>query len=121
MNVILRATYEGVLFPEEDDKCIYSDPFIWRGWCDPENPWGTLDDEPRDQYSVDDEPIELILPPYQAAEFIRDFPGAVWDLHTDCDPSQNYRTGVWTTVTLHVSGEAAETALAIYETLKGTR
>ena len=39
----------------------------------------------------------------EAVEFIGEFPGAVWDLHDDCESSPNYRTGVDTQVTLHVA------------------
>ena len=98
-TVTMRATYDCVLWHGEDD---YSE---WGGYCDPENPWGTADDEYDESDESDaygrGEPIVLELPFDDAVEFIRDFPGAVWDLHDHCDASQN-RTGVWTRVTLHV-------------------
>lgn len=114
----LRATYTCWWWPTDEPD---TDPWTWGGFCDPQNPWGTADDTPREVYSVDgDEPIELHLPVYEAAEFIRDFPGAVWDLRDMCDmcaPDQSFRNGAYTNVTLHVSGDAGETALELASVL----
>jgi hypothetical protein len=118
-TVTLRATYTCWWWPSDEPD---TDHWTWGGWCDPRNPWGTADDEPRETYDVEgDEPIELVLPIYEAAEFIRDFPGAVWDWHDDCDASQNYVNGAYTTVTLHVSGEGEVAALNIAATLQAQR
>jgi hypothetical protein len=109
----LRATFECVQWPEDEE-----DPLIWHGWCDPRNPWGTADTDPPDSPSIwgsdagSSEPIELELPIYEAAEFIRDFPGGVWD-HTESESEQSWRSGVWTSVTLHVSGIGGDAAIAI--------
>lgn len=161
-HVELKATFWCDWWPpgEGDD-----DPVQWGGWCDPQNPWGTADDDPpgdpicalcerrlyyRHEYhrgckvtgatgwldefylwdddpepdecehrpvwadkDGDGEPIVLTLPIYQAAEFIRDFPGGVWDLGTESDHDQDYRTGVCTAVTLHVDGPGKDAALAL--------
>jgi hypothetical protein len=58
----------------------------------------------------DDLPTEISLPFEEAVEFIVAFPGGVWDL-SESEHDQDFRTGVYTAVTLHVSGEAADTAL----------
>lgn len=113
--VTLRATYTCWWWPSDEPD---TDHWTWGGWCDPQNPWGTADDEPREQYHVEgDEPIDLFLPVYQAAEFIRDFTGGVWDLQTESDPDQNFRNGAYTNVTLHVVGEAAPAALELATSL----
>lgn len=110
-EVEMRATYHCVCWPYPQDDT----PLEWGGWCDPEHPWGTADDDiPASlDTSLTEEPIVLTLPIYQAGEFIATFPGAVWDLQQDCDPSENYRTGVSTQVTLHVDGPGGPAALEI--------
>lgn len=164
-TVTLRATYWSDWWPPDDDPDVIS----WGGFCDPENPWGTADDdEPADPtcalcgetlywrhaysngYKVDGatgwlnwqpewsdepepdecehrpewaeitddtEPIELVLPIYQAAEFIEAFEGGVWDLW-ESEHHQNYRNGVSTAVTLHVGGDGAEAAVEIATQLR---
>lgn len=116
--VTLRATYDCHYFPEGSD-----DPAEWGGWCNPANPWGTMygDDEydPNDTgpaYGRNSPPDEIVLPVYSAAEFVRDFPGGVWDF-AEGESEMNFHSGVWRSVTLHLSGAGAETALAIAETL----
>lgn len=93
------------------------DPAQWGGWCDPANPWGTADD----WYSPDDdgdaygrgEPIELELTIWDAAEVLRDFPGAIADTSLESEAGENYRTGVDTRVMAHVSGPGALAALEL--------
>lgn len=123
-TVTFTATYECVYWPEPED----CDPHVWGGWCDPDNPWGTADDDiPFDDLvaigGIRDygEPITTELPIWQAGDFIASFPGAVWDWQNDCDPSENYRTGVSTRVTLHVAGPGADAALEIADRLRNQR
>lgn len=106
--VKLTATYETLgEWPEGADE-----PEREGGYTDPCNPWGgfksAMPDRPEDAgytswqaWSADYvRTEELTL--WDAAVFVLEFPGAVWDRVHDCDPSINYRTGEETTVTLHV-------------------
>lgn len=106
-TVILRAIYSCTLFTSDEEY-----PMEWGGFCDPYNPWGTADEEPRDNYHVEgDEAVEVELPIDEAVRFVEDFPGGVWELNQECQPEQSPRTGVYTQVTLHVSGPGADDAL----------
>lgn len=97
-------------------------PAQWGGWCDPANPWGTADDDrPTDDGFDHGEPIVLTLPIYTAAEFLAAFPGAIWDTDVECEPSQNYGTGVYTTVTAHVDGPGATAALVLAAEMMGVQ
>lgn len=104
------------------------DPAQWGGWCDPCNPWGTLygDDEYRaddetDSYGRNGPPVEITLPVGEAARFLADFPGGVWDL-CEGESSANLSTGVDVSVTAHVDGPGAVAALTLAgETLAGRR
>jgi hypothetical protein len=94
-----------------------ANPAQWGGWCDPANPWGTTDDTYRPDsedpaYGASD-PIGLALPIGEAIEFLREFPGAIWDTAQECEASPNYRTGVDTRVMAHVDGPLAPLALAL--------
>jgi hypothetical protein len=106
--ITLRATYSCDLSLGEDDIAE------WGGFCDPANPWGTADDDYNPDappHDPNDEPIILTEADFDTLDdivtFVRDFPGAVWDVVHDCDSSQNMRTGVYTRVTLHVDGPIA--------------
>lgn len=118
-TVTFTATYECTYWPDPEGD----EPLCWGGWCDPHNPWGTSNDDIPEQWDTmtTERPITIELPIWQAAEFIRDFPGGVWELGRECDPSENYRTGVTTQVTLHVSGPGADAALEIEQRLTQIR
>ena len=112
--VTIRATYDCAYFPDGEE-----DPATWGGWCDPSNPWGTLwgDDEYRadddgDAYGRNGPPVELTLPAGEAARFLADFPGGVWDL-CEGSSSVNYQTGVDVTVTAHADGPGAVATLTL--------
>ena len=99
-------------------------PAEWGGYCDPWNPWGTADDtfDPDgDHYFDRGERFERIETVWGAAELIAEFPGAVWELETECEPSPNYRTGVDTRVTLHVDGPGGAAALELAAALMADR
>jgi hypothetical protein len=121
-TVTFTATYDCVYWSAPDGE-LECEPTTWGGWCDPCNPWGTVDDDIPESWdtSQTEEPIGHVLPIWQAAEFIADFPGAVWDWQDDCHPSENYRTGVSTRVTLHVAGPGADAALEIADRLREQR
>lgn len=96
-----------------------NDPADWGGYCDPSNPWSTLDDEYRSGRSYndpDDDPIPVVLPVYAAAEFLAQFPGGVWDA-TESEAEMGMTTGVWRRVTAHVDGPGATAALEIFGNL----
>ena len=107
----------GTIHAEDVNPCM--DAALWGGWCDPSNPWGTLwgDDEYRadddgDAYGRNGPPVELTLPVGEAARFLADFPGGIWDL---CEgvSQVNYQTGVFVTVTAHADGPGAVAALTL--------
>lgn len=114
-TVTFRATYQCYYWPDDGQE----HPFTWNGYCDPHNPWGTLSEDIPANPSIrgttpeNDEPIEVTMPIWEAAEFIDRFPGGVWDLQWECQTDQNYRTGVWSNVTLHMTGDGAEAAQVI--------
>lgn len=121
-EVTFRATYECYYWPDDGQE----NPWTWHGYCDPCNPWGTLNDDVPAAPSIwgtvaGDEPIEYTLPIWQAAEFIANFPGGVWDLQWECQPDQNYRTGVYSDVTLHMDGDGAEAAMVIATDIRERR
>lgn len=130
MKVTLRATFTEWEWESDEPD---TDPTIVHGWADPNNPWGGLDVIPPDDlcgepYAAwvdenvktiefsDDEPDEfdgewqddgtwrIHCALDRAAAFIDDFPGGVWDLR-EANPEQDYRTGVYREVTLHVEAE----------------
>lgn len=112
-EVTFRATYDCYYWP----SVVSDDPYHWHGWCDPHNPWGTANDDIPANPSIwgtsdGSEPIEVTMPIWEAAQFITDFPGSVWDM-TDCGSEQNYRTGVYTSVTLHVTGTGDVAAMEL--------
>ena len=113
--VTIRATYQCDYWPNACDGCGAENPAEWGGYCDPANPWGTADDTYDPDAAGDEigEPVLIVLPVYAAAKFLADFPGAVWELETECEASQNYRTGVHTRVTAHVDGPGAPAALEL--------
>lgn len=95
------------------------DPPRWGGWCDPSDPWGTLwgddgcrADDGADAYGRNGPPVEIVLPVFEAARFLVDFPGGVWDL-CEGESSVNYRTGVDVSVTAHAHGPGAVAALEL--------
>lgn len=110
----ITATFE-IVYPSDPD--VYPD--TEGGYTDPSNPWGgfrqVMPNTPGEAGYVDwaawsAENVEtLTLTLWDAALFVLDFPGAVWDhpTFTDCDPSIDYGTGESMTVTAHVRGHAA--------------
>lgn len=89
-----RATFDEYSPPvtasdDTDDEWLETS-----GWCDPANPWGGWDNE--------DEPIPVTFDSLSdAVNFAVEFPGAIWN-YSECDSEQNYRTGVYRSVTLHI-------------------
>lgn len=88
MIIELRATYETYWWEDDDEE-----PCAESGYTDVHNPWGGFK-------SSDEQPYHCS--PIEAAVIVADFPGAVWDYEPECDPSQDFRTGKYTRVTLHV-------------------
>jgi hypothetical protein len=64
-------------------------------WVDPRNPWGSIGWD--DRQTIEFATVE------EAAEFVRRFPGGVWD-YRESEASQDPRTGEWQSVTLFGTG-----------------
>src|SRR5688572_2919136 len=101
MDVLLRATYESI---EWDDR--YDDPQETRGYTNPRNPWYGFKDEvpeglvgPAFTAWRDKNAETLTLTLWEAAEFVANFPGGVWD-YTEGE-SELQADGTWLSVTLH--------------------
>lgn len=113
-TVTLTATFTTYKWPSDEAEAEF--PYINHGYCDPQNPWGTLPhyvDESTDWPEGRQEPITVTLPLWEAAEFIRDFPGGVWDFREGEPSTIDYGEGIDADVTLHVAGaEAAALELA---------
>lgn len=98
----MRASYEEVEWPDEVD-----DPEIRHGWTDPHNPYGGLKTETTDLWgdaagaAMDEAETVEFDDVWEAAEFIVDFPGGVWD-YSEGESDFDYGTGISTGVTLHV-------------------
>lgn len=90
MIIELRATREEYWWddPEGSDSLQREE-----GYVDVHNPWGSFDYE---------EPLAYYCSPLEAAVIVADFPGAVWDYEPECDASQDFQTGHYTRVMLHV-------------------
>jgi len=136
----IRATFDSYSWPEECPDCgardflpfhgskpnyctschlsfeegnPAEDPDERGGWVDPSNPWGSFEQD-RDDDSC--EPAAIYLPLVEAAEFLLEFPGAVWD-YSEGEAEQNVRTGEWKSVTAHVDHDVAELVFAVMETI----
>ncbi len=102
-QVTLTATFTTYKWSDVEDEF----PAMNHGYCDPQNPWGTLPyyvDETTEWPEGRQEPITVTLPLWEAAEFIRDFPGGVWDFREGETSTLNYKEGIDADVTLHVAG-----------------
>lgn len=107
MNITLRATYSEVSWPDESED--YEEE---SGYTDPSNPWGGLDSEVPEGLCgeafsawVDENVTAYTCESLsEAVHFVVDFPGGVWD-YREAEAEQDYRTGVYRSVTLHVPEE----------------
>lgn len=98
-NIIrVRATFDAYRWV--DDEQDY--PHERGGWVDPSNPWGSFEQD-RDDDSAEPDTVEFETI-REAVEFLREFPGGIWDIGQECEPEQDYRTGEWKAVTAHVDG-----------------
>lgn len=92
MKVTVVATYDTVEWVEDQDGPC-EDPLEDGGFCDPCNPWGGMQTEDPQEVTFDSLG--------EAAQFAIDFPGGIWDW-SESESEQDYRTGVWKSVTLHI-------------------
>jgi hypothetical protein len=114
--IVMRATYEILHWDDEPD----TEPEREGGYTDPNNPWGGFRSEVPDDLTGEAftawcaENIETVQfdSLWDAAEFVVDFPGAVWD-YCEGDYSTNYRTGDEMGVTLHVDDKYANAVFAL--------
>lgn len=116
MKIRMHATYETTLWESEDD----AEPTLTSGYTNPCNPWGGWKSEMPERahgpelaaWVAENVQEEVFTSVADAAEFVAEFSGAVWDLVPDCSPNIDYRTGEETTVTLHVIDHAYEVLAA---------
>lgn len=107
--VTIRATFDAWKWNDESD-----DPDERGGWVDPSNPWGSFEQDSRDDSA---EPESITLPLFEAAEFLKDFPGGVWNYDDGCEAEQNVRTGEYKQVTAHIPSELETIVFAIMDAL----
>jgi hypothetical protein len=118
-QVTLTATFTTYKWPSDEAEAEF--PFLNHGYCDPQNPWGTVPrtvDEETDWPEGWQEPRPVTLPVWQAAEFIRDFPGGVWDFREGEPSTICYAEGIDADVTLHVEGDGSAAALELADLLE---
>ncbi len=115
-NVTMRATFD-IVTPESAEVGDYARS----GWVHPSNPWGSFPWGSFGQDSADDScaPETVTFDNlYDAALFVRDFPGAVWD-YSEGEASQHYATGEWKSVTLHVAHDTAADVFRVLDMIGG--
>lgn len=104
--ITMTATYSDTEWESDEPD---TDPTITSGFTDPRNPWGGFHSEVPEglvgeaftEWCKDNVERLEFDDVNEAAEFIAEFPGGVWDW-SESEPDLNYRTGVYTEVTLHV-------------------
>lgn len=109
MTITMRATFQDVEWESDEPD---TEPTITGGFTDPNNPWGGFRSEAPEGLVGEafvawrDENVETLTfdDIEEAAEFIVDFPGGVWDW-CEGESSTDYKTGVNTEVTLHVESD----------------
>ncbi len=101
-----RATFSETEWEDDEPD---TEPIITHGFTDPNNPWGGLDAEmPEDccgedaaRFIEENADVVEFETLEEAVEFMADFPGGIWD-YSESESEQDYRTGVYREVTLHV-------------------
>jgi hypothetical protein len=126
MSIKVTATYDTVEWDGEDE-----DPIEHGGYTDPSNPWGgfrqempnTPEEAGYDSWAawsaenVDTVEFETVE---EAAQFVVDFPGGVWDLR-ECNPETDHRTGVTMSVTLHVEETHRDAVFALAKAIQAAK
>lgn len=108
----IGASFDAWLWgdPETDgDLPIEQD----HGWVDPANPWGSFE---QDVYDDSCEPAIVELPLAEAVEFLRDFPGGIWN-YREAEAEQDFRTGRCKRVNAHVDANFEDLVFAAMESL----
>jgi hypothetical protein len=115
MMITMSATYDTTLWEGEDEE-----PIEGGGFTDPTNPWGGFrvelpaHENRTPQWYTENVTTVSFDDIAEAAQFVVDFPGAVWD-YCEGEAEQDYRTGEYTSVTLHVREHAAAVFAAARE------
>lgn len=107
MNITMRATYQRHWYESDEPD---TEPTFEHGYTNPHNPWGGLRSEVPDELCGEafvawrDENVDVVEfdTMFEAAEFVADFPGGVWDYREGECECVDYRDGVYMHVTLHV-------------------
>lgn len=109
MNITMRATYTDSWY-ESDEPDTY--PTTEGGFTSPTNPWGgwkvSTEEDARKLNAGDPNwpdayiEVETFDNLWDAAEFVVEFPGGVWDFREGEWSTEDYRTGREREVTLHV-------------------
>jgi hypothetical protein len=107
-KIKVTAVYETYFWENPEDEW----PIETSGYTDPMNPWGGFKTEtPPGLVGAEfsrwrDENVTTVEfdTGWEAAEFILDFSGGVWD-YSESESEEDYRTGVWTQVTLFVQDD----------------
>lgn len=94
MTIRMRATYDETWRESADDD---AETLTAGGYTDPSNPWGGFRYEKPDGlvgeafvvWQAENAEVVEFDTVEEAAQFVADFPGAVWDLWPDCDESTN--------------------------------
>ena|ERR1035437_4737299 len=105
----LYATFETILWSDDPEDEDYSET---RGYVEPSNPWGSIEWTDgaelcgpaftawKDEFA----PYEGFATIDEVIEFAAQFPGGIWDI-SESESEQNYRTGEWKSVMLHIPDE----------------
>jgi hypothetical protein len=128
LPIYLRATFTEWLWESDEPD---TDPTVTDGYCDPSNPWGGFDVEVPEglcgpaftAWQIENVDHAECATLSEAVHFVVDFPGGVWN-YQESDPEQDYRTGAYREVTLHVPDENQEQVFkwaAIIERIQDAR
>lgn len=118
--VVMRATYERLWYESDEPD---TEPTREGGFTDPNNPWGGFRQELPEHFNPGPQWYEENVKTvefdnlWEAAEFVVEFPGGVWDFCEGEYSTVDYRHGIEMQVTLHVQNHK-EGVFAIAEFLQ---
>lgn len=126
MIVTMRATYTDMWYETDEPD---TEPMYETGFTQPHNPWGgwkIRTDEEGAKINAGDTTwpdayieVETFNNLWDAAEFVVEFPGGVWDFREGEYSTIDYRKGVDREVTLHVGDEHKVAVLELAAFIQG--